>query len=267
MPAPKMKQVINFGGLAASSASAEDAALQDQEPVTANEQADEPQITVPSLTAQLQPEAAAADTASTEVKEPEAAETQTPAASANDQLDLEDVTRQASVAGPAETATAAPAREQAAPEQGATDAGHEQPEQPSRTPSHEQARVIRRAAYVPAAAKDVGSDDEMAQTAAPASPSRPSLLNRFSGIWSSKPADQAKTSASTTEPAKDKPAAKSEPVLSRADVTLPTVEEPTIMDLPAVDVVQPSLPVTAAQEEADHDVDLDIPAFLRRQAN
>ena len=35
----------------------------------------------PSLTAQLQPEAAAADTASTEVKEPEAAETQTPAAS------------------------------------------------------------------------------------------------------------------------------------------------------------------------------------------
>ena len=127
--------------------------------------------------------------------------------------------------------------------------------------------MIRRAAYVPAAAKDVGTDDEVAQTAAPASPSRPSLLNRFSGIWSSKPADQAKTSASTTEPAKDKPAAKSEPVLSRADVTLPTVEEPTIMDLPAVDVVQPSLPVTAAQEEANHDDDLDIPAFLRRQAN
>ena len=267
MPAPKMKQVINFGGLAASTASAEDAGLQDQEPVTANEQADEPQITVPSLTAQIQPEAAAADTASTEVKEPEAAETQTPAASANAQLDLEDVTSQASEAGPAETATAAPAPEQAAPEQAATDAGHEQPEQPSRTPSHEQARVIRRAAYVPAAAKDVGTDDEVTQTAAPASPSRPSLLNRFSGIWSSKPADQAKTSASTTEPAKDKPAAKSEPVLSRADVTLPTVEEPTIMDLPAVDVVQPSLPVTAAQEEADHDDDLDIPAFLRRQAN
>ena len=108
MPAPKMKQVINFWGLAASSASAEDAGLQDQEPVTANEQADEPQITVPSLTAQLQPEAAA-DTASTEVKEPEAAETQTPAASANAQLDLEDVTSQASEAGPAETATAAPA--------------------------------------------------------------------------------------------------------------------------------------------------------------
>ena len=180
-----------FQGLAASSASAEDAGLQDQEPVTANEQADEPQITVPSLTAQLQPEAAAADTASTEVKEPEAAETQTPAASANAQLDLEDVTSQASEAGPAETATAAPAPEQAA-EQAATDAGHEQPEQPSRTPSHEQARVIRRAAYVPAAAKDVGTDDEVAQTAAPASPSRPSLLNRFSGIWSSKPADQAK---------------------------------------------------------------------------
>ena len=38
------------------------------------------------------------------------------------------------------------------------------------------------------------------------------------------------------------------------------------MDLPAVEVVQPSLPVTTANSD-DEDDDLDIPAFLRRQAN
>ena len=64
----------------------------------------------------------------------------------------------------------------------------------------------------------------------------------------------------------DKLAEKTEPVLNRTDVTLPNVEEPVIMDLPAVEVVQPSLPVTTANPD-DEDDDLDIPAFLRRQAN
>ena len=64
----------------------------------------------------------------------------------------------------------------------------------------------------------------------------------------------------------EKLAEKTEPVLNRTDVTLPNVEEPVIMDLPAVEVVQPSLPVTTANPD-DEDDDLDIPAFLRRQAN
>ena len=61
---------------------------------------------------------------------------------------------------------------------------------------------------------------------------------------------------------------KTEPVLNRADAALPKIEEPAIMDLPDVDVVQPSLPVTTARDEdQEQDDDLDIPAFLRRQAN
>ena len=261
MPAPKMKQVINFGGLAASSTPTSDADLHSKDAAEADEQREAPQVAVPSLAAQLQPEADTAvnHTATTDVDTPEAAETDTRPATATAQLDLEDVTNQTQEAETAEQAATS-----TTPEQATSEITSEQPAQPA---SHEQARVIRRAAYVPAAAKDVGTDDEVTQTATVANPSRPSLLNRFSGIWSTKPAEQAKGST-TTEPAKDKPAVKSEPVLNRADVTLPTVEEPTIMDLPAVDVVQPSLPVTAAtQEETDHDDDLDIPAFLRRQAN
>ena len=258
MPAPKMKQVINFGGLAASSTPAVEPEPQQKDTAAEDVQTDAPQSAAPSLSAQLQPEAEAdvTQTATAEANSPEATET----ASESAQLDLEDVT---STTREAESAEApAPVAEQVASE-----AAPEQAEHSARPASHEQAKVIRRAAYVPAAAKDVGTDDEVVQTAAVANPSRPSLLNRFSGIWSSKPSDQPR-GATPTEQAKDKPAVKSEPVLNRADVTLPTVEEPTIMDLPAVDVVQPSLPVTAApQEDSDHDDDLDIPAFLRRQAN
>ena len=95
---------------------------------------------------------------------------------------------------------------------------------------------------------------------------RPGLLNRFSGIWSSKPADNPAVTQSSDMQKQDKLAEKTEPVLSRTDVTLPNVEEPVIMDLPAVEVVQPSLPVTTAHSD-DEDDELDIPAFLRRQAN
>ena len=133
--------------------------------------------------------------------------------------------------------------------------------------THEQATIIRRPTYIPAASKDVGTDDEVV-SAATESAARPSLLNRFSGIWSSKPTDKLGAAQAIVKEAQDKPAEKTEPVLKRADVTLPKVEEPVIMDLPTVDVVQPSLPVTAASpEDHEEDDDLDIPAFLRRQAN
>lgn len=265
MPAPKVKQVINFGGLAPVA----ETDLRDHELTTTDQQTDEPQTAaIPSLAAQLRaeadpaPEATPADPLQADTAEADAA------APASAQLDLEEVANQAEVK-PADdlvkAAAESPTTAEAASE---TVAEPQQQDQTVRPASHEQARVIRRAAYVPAAAKDVGTDDEVTQTAAVTTPSRPSLLNRFSGIWSSKPADTAEAPQAAAEQGKDKPADKSEPVLNRADVTLPTVEEPTIMDLPAVDVVQPSLPVTTAtQEDTDHDDDLDIPAFLRRQAN
>ena len=137
--------------------------------------------------------------------------------------------------------------------------------QRSKTETHQQAAIIRRPAYIPAASKDVGTDDEVVGAAAEAI-SRPGLLNRFSGIWSSKPTDNPAAARPSTMQKQDKLAEKTEPVLNRTDVTLPNVEEPVIMDLPAVEVVQPSLPVTTANAD-DEDEDLDIPAFLRRQAN
>ncbi len=91
-------------------------------------------------------------------------------------------------------------------------------------------------------------------------------MNRFTGIWSSKPTDNSAAAQPSALQKQDKLAEKTEPVLNRTDVTLPNVEEPVIMDLPAVEVVQPSLPVTTANPD-DEDDDLDIPAFLRRQAN
>ena len=127
---------------------------------------------------------------------------------------------------------------------------------------HEQATVIRRPLFIPDAPRDVGLDEELVETApVPEEAPRTSLINRISGLWSGK-TDSA-TAAST-----DSASAKEEPQLNRSDVTLPSIEEPAIMDLPKADMVQTSLPVDpVTNEEAAEDDDLDIPAFLRRQAN
>jgi len=127
---------------------------------------------------------------------------------------------------------------------------------------HEQATVIRRPLFIPDAPRDVGLDEELVETApVPEEAPRTSLINRISGLWSGK-TDSA--SAASTDSA----SAKEEPQLNRSDVTLPTIEEPAIMDLPKADMVQTSLPVDPVTKEEDaEDDDLDIPAFLRRQAN
>ncbi len=126
---------------------------------------------------------------------------------------------------------------------------------------HEQATVIRRPLFTPDAPRDVGLDEELAQTdPVPKGTSRPSLINRISGLWSGK--------TETHLPAAEVPPSKEEPQLSRSNFTLPKVEEPAIMDLPKADMVQTSLPVDpVTKEDNTEDDDLDIPAFLRRQAN
>ena len=127
---------------------------------------------------------------------------------------------------------------------------------------HEQATVIRRPLFIPDAPRDVGLDEELVETApVPEEAPRTSLINRISGLWSGK-TDSA--SAASTDSA----SAKEEPQLNRSDVILPTIEGPAIMDLPKADMVQTSLPVDpVTKEEEAEDDDLDIPAFLRRQAN
>ena len=131
----------------------------------------------------------------------------------------------------------------------------------SQTASHEQATIIRRPLFVPDAPRDVGLDEELSHTEpVPEEAQRSSLINRISGLWASK----TDSSAESTEPAP----AKEEPQLSRSNLTLPTIDEPAIMDLPKADMVQTSLPVDPVTKEEDtEDDDLDIPAFLRRQAN
>jgi len=127
---------------------------------------------------------------------------------------------------------------------------------------HEQATVIRRPLFIPDAPRDVGLDEELVETAPVSEETqRTSLINRISGLWSGK-TDSASAAVTDSAPAKE------EPQLNRSDVTLPTIEEPAIMDLPKADMVQTSLLVDPVnkKEEAEDD-DLDIPAFLRRQAN
>ena len=127
---------------------------------------------------------------------------------------------------------------------------------------HEQATVIRRPLFIPDAPRDVGLDEELVETApVPEEAPRTSLINRISGLWSGKTDSASAASA-------DSASAKEEPQLNRSDVTLPSIEEPAIMDLPKADMVQTSLPVDpVTKEEEAEDDDLDIPAFLRRQAN
>ena len=126
---------------------------------------------------------------------------------------------------------------------------------------HAETTVVRRPLFTPDAPRDVGLDEELTQTdPVPEGTPRPSLINRISGLWSGK--------TETPAPAAEAVPTKEEPQLSRSNLTQPKVEEPAIMELPKADMVQTSLPVDPVTKEDDtEDDDLDIPAFLRRQAN
>jgi cell division protein FtsZ len=172
------------------------------------------------------------------------------------QLDLENAVKSAEASDHKLDGFEVPSTESAADETTASLAGAAEVAK-----GHAQATVIRRPLFTPDAPRDVGLDEELMQTdPVPEGASRPSLINRISGLWSAK----TETPAPTAEAAPTK----EEPQLSRSNLTLPKVEEPAIMDLPKADMVQTSLPVDPVTKEDDtEDDDLDIPAFLRRQAN
>ena len=172
------------------------------------------------------------------------------------QLDLENAVKSAEASDHKLDGFEVPSTESAADETTASLAGAAEVAK-----GHEQATVIRRPLFTPDAPRDIGLDEELMQTdPVPEGASRPSLINRISGLWSAK----TETPATTAEAAPTK----EEPQLSRSNLTLPKVEEPAIMDLPKADMVQTSLPVDPVTKEDDtEDDDLDIPAFLRRQAN
>jgi cell division protein FtsZ len=113
-----------------------------------------------------------------------------------------------------------------------------------------------RAKFIPAAPTTM-PDEESVDMAAQTPVTRPSsLINRISGLWSSKPESKPAESSdqSHSELALDEAAAKEKIAVS-------------IFDLSRSDMVEkPSETATAKAPNADED-DLDIPAFLRRQAN
>ena len=113
-----------------------------------------------------------------------------------------------------------------------------------------------RARFIPAAPTNM-PDEESVSVAAQTPVARPSsLINRISGLWSSKPESKPAESSdqSRSEPALDEAAAKEQIAVS-------------ILDLSRSDIVgKGSETAPASAPNADED-DLDIPAFLRRQAN
>jgi len=123
------------------------------------------------------------------------------------------------------------------------------------TPANDEAAAAR-AKFIPAAPTTM-PDEESVALAAQTPVTRPSsLINRISGLWSSKPESKPAESSdqSRTEPALDKAAANEQIAVS-------------ILDLSRSDMVgKASETVPAKAPNADED-DLDIPAFLRRQAN
>jgi cell division protein FtsZ len=113
-----------------------------------------------------------------------------------------------------------------------------------------------RAKFIPAAPTSM-PDEESVDVVAQTPVTRPSsLINRISGLWSSKPQSKPAESSdqSRSEPALDEAAAKEQIAVS-------------ILDLSRSDMVgKGSETASAKAPNADED-DLDIPAFLRRQAN
>ena len=104
-------------------------------------------------------------------------------------------------------------------------------------------------AFIPQAPLSVETDTVL-ETAAPVERSRPTLMRKLSGLWAtSKDDDAQKTKADEVK------------------TDEPKAEEPKVLDLTRNDALQDSLPIGTNTASDTQDDELDIPAFLRRQAN
>ena len=136
---------------------------------------------------------------------------------------------------PAATAEAAPAEERAASE----------PVMVAETAAELSAP---RRPFVPAAPAEMPEEESV--PAATAAGGKTSLINKISGLWTAKPQDEA--------------AARREPEVEAAPAE---TTGPAILDLPRADAMSrmPETPAAATLDSQSDD--LEIPAFLRRQAN
>ena len=111
--------------------------------------------------------------------------------------------------------------------------------------------------FIPSPALSVDSDDVVTNTA-PIPESRPSLIRQISGLW--RPRQKASQDQSETA---------GEATANVMPDVKETSQEPAILNLSRGAALQESLPIGNLATEESHEADdeLDIPAFLRRQAN
>ena len=105
-------------------------------------------------------------------------------------------------------------------------------------------------AFIPPAPLAVEPEASL-ETAAPVERSRPTLMRKLSGLWATSKEDDTQEAKSDEAPAVDE---------AKAD-------EPMVLDLNRNDALQDSLPIGTNTASDSQDDELDIPAFLRRQAN
>ena len=102
--------------------------------------------------------------------------------------------------------------------------------------------------FIPSPAVSVASDEALSQ-AEPIEPPRTSLIKQLSGLWQGRNQQTAE---------------RAEPVAETK-----TADEPAILNLTRGDALQETLPIGNQSSDLNEESDdeLDIPAFLRRQAN
>ena len=117
-----------------------------------------------------------------------------------------------------------------------------------------------RRAFVPAAPAAM-PESELVPETAPAG-GKTSLINKISGLWTAKPSDEA-------APARREPEVETSEASLVAEIAEAAAPEaaPAILDLPRADAMN-RIPEQASTSALDQQTDdLEIPAFLRRQAN
>ena len=110
-----------------------------------------------------------------------------------------------------------------------------------------------RRAFVPAEPVAMPESESVPETG-PAG-GKTSLINKISNLWTTKPADEAVSQR--VEPEVETPAEAAAEETAKSDT-------PSILDLPRADVMSRMPEPAALDQQSD---DLEIPAFLRRQAN
>ena len=110
-----------------------------------------------------------------------------------------------------------------------------------------------RRAFVPAEPAAMPESESVPETA-PAG-GKTSLINKISNLWTTKPADEAVSERREPEVEAPAEAAAEKPAMP---------DTPSILDLPRADVMSRMPEPAALDQQSD---DLEIPAFLRRQAN